>query len=293
MTGVSLKRLPKRLLTQLFFFLIQNPLLLNFFNGTIYRGKLKMICTPGLNCYSCPAAVMSCPVGAMQLFLAGAKHSVSLFVIGFLLSVSAVFGRFVCGYICPMGLLQDLLYKIKTPKSVLRLRFARYIKYAVLVLFVFVLPVTVINELSGLGEPWFCKYICPSGTIFGAIPLLTANELLRGSAGILTILKISLAAGILIAAVIIYRPFCRIFCPLGAFYALFNDIALIKMRCDKEKCNSCGSCAAACHIRINPSAQPNSPECVRCGSCAAACKPKALWYNRSTRKLKIDIIVPK
>ena len=242
-----------------------------------------MICTPGLNCYSCPAAVVSCPVGAMQLFLAGAKHSASLFVTGFLLSSGVVFGRFICGYVCPMGLLQDLLYKIKTPKLVVRLRFARYIKYAILIIFVLVLPLAALNELSGLGDPWFCKYICPSGTIFGAIPLLAANDFLRLFVGWQFILKTSLAIGLLLLGVVVFRFFCRVLCPLGAFYSLLNKVAFVKMRCEKEKCTSCGNCSEVCHIRIDPAAQPNSPECVRCGNCTAACSSKALRYGFRTR----------
>ena len=235
-----------------------------------------MACTPGLNCYSCPAAVTSCPIGAMQLFFAGARHSISLFVTGFLLSVGVVFGRLICGYVCPMGLLQDLMYRIKTPKRIVRFRFLRYVKYLVLIVFVVLLPLLVLHELSGLGEPWFCKYICPSGTIFGAIPLLAANGFLREFAGVLLIVKLSIAGLILITAVLIYRPFCRILCPLGAIYALFNKIAFIKMSCDKEKCTSCDKCAKACHIMLEPAKQPNSPECVRCGHCKAACETKAL-----------------
>ncbi|MCL1828492.1 MAG: 4Fe-4S binding protein [Oscillospiraceae bacterium] len=269
----------KRTGAQLFFFLLQNPLLLNFFTGKIYRGRLKMICTPGLNCYSCPAAITACPVGAMQLFLAGANHGISLFVTGFLISVGAAFGRLICGYVCPMGFLQDLLYKIKTPKRIVRLRFARYIKYLILLFFVLILPFAALTGLSGLGEPWFCKYICPSGTVFGALPLLAVNELLWEFAGAQFIIKVLFAAGTLIAAVVVWRPFCRIFCPLGAFYSLFNKIAFIKMRCDKEKCTSCGSCSEACHIRLNPAKRPNSPECVRCGNCVSACKAKALRHD--------------
>ena len=274
-----MKYFPKRLLIQFVSFLLQNPMLGNFFNGTIYQGNLKNICTPGLNCYSCPAAAASCPVGAMQLFLAGTRHSVSLFVTGFLLSTGVLFGRFICGFICPMGLVQDLLYRIKTPKLIVRLRFSRYIKYAVFILFVVILPLVVIDSLSGLGAPWFCKYICPSGTIFGAIPLLSANEFLRGFTGTLFILKISLAAGIILLTIPLYRVFCRVLCPLGAFYSLFNKIAFVKMACDKERCISCGSCAGACHIRLNPAIQPNSAECVRCGSCVKACGTKALYYE--------------
>jgi len=212
----------------------------------------------------------------MQLFFAGAKHSISLFVTGFLLSVGVVFGRLICGYVCPMGLLQDLVYKIKTPKRIVSFRYLRYLKYLVLIVFVVLLPMLVLHELSGLGNPWFCEYICPSGTIFGAIPLLAVNAFLRDFAGVMLVMKLTIAAGILIASVVIYRPFCRLLCPLGAIYALFNRIALIKMRCDKEKCTSCGKCAQACHIKLEPSKQPNSPECVRCGNCKAACEEKAL-----------------
>jgi len=255
---------------------LQNPLLKNFVDGVIYQGRIKMACTPGLNCYSCPAAIMSCPIGAMQFFFAGVRHSISLFVTGFLMSVGVVFGRFICGYVCPMGLVQDLTYKIKSPKLRVRFRYLRYLKYLVLIVFVVLLPMLIVHELSGIGEPWFCKYICPSGTIFGAIPLLAVNNFLRESAGGLLIFKLSVTAVTLVTSIVIYRPFCRLLCPLGAIYALFNKIAFVKMRCDKEKCTSCGNCSQACQIMLDPSIQPNSPECVRCGSCKAACEVKAL-----------------
>jgi len=265
------KKLPKRLLTQVFFFLLQNPLLGNFISGTIYRGELKSICTPGLNCYSCPAAVTSCPLGAMQFFLAGMKQNISLFVTGFLLSIGIIFGRLICGFVCPMGLVQDLLYKIKTPKFKTRLKYARYLKYAVLALFVILLPLVIRHELTGLGDPWFCMYICPSGMIFGAVPLLAVNELYRSMAGTLFIWKSALTALILLTSVPVYRFFCRVLCPLGAIYALLNPIAIVKMRCDKEKCNSCGECREACNLKLDPASKPNSPECVRCGDCLKAC----------------------
>ncbi|MCL2010429.1 MAG: 4Fe-4S binding protein, partial [Synergistaceae bacterium] len=177
-----------------------------------------------------------------------------------------------------MGLLQDLLYKIKSPKLILRLRYARYIKYIVLVLFVLILPFAVRHELSGLGEFWFCKYICPSGTIFGAIPLLTANDFLRGFIGVRFFLKASIALALTGAEVFVYRFFCRTLCPLGAVYSLFNPIAYFKMHHDKTKCTDCGICAKACAICINPVTRPNSPECVRCGKCIESCRPRALSY---------------
>jgi ferredoxin-type protein NapH len=268
----------KRLLAQLGFFFLQNPFQKNFISGKIYQGNIKVLCSPGLNCYSCPASAVSCPIGAIQFFLAGVKSGISLYVTGFLMIMGVVFGRFICGYACPMGLLQDLLYRIKTPKILLRLRFLRYIKYIVLAVFVVLLPV-IASEFFGLGQPWFCKYICPSGTIFGAVPLLLANDFLRGLIGVQFILKVILAAGIVSAAVFIYRIFCRVLCPLGAIYALFNKISILHMDCDREKCQSCGNCSRECQIMLTPVSEPNASECVRCGRCVNACKSKALGYK--------------
>ena len=270
----------KRLLAQIIFFFLQNPLLKNYFTGRIYQGRLKMLCTPGLNCYSCPAATFACPIGALQSFFAGARRSVSLYVAGFLLTSGTAFGRFICGYVCPMGLLQDLLYKIKSPKLKPLFLYARYLKYLILLLFVILLPLLVRHELSGLGEPWFCKYICPSGTIFAAGPLLMANGFLRDMAGALLALKISLALGFIASSVFVYRFFCRIFCPLGAIYSLFNRVAFFRMHCDKDACISCGRCADACLLHIEPQKTPNAAECVRCSSCVGTCPTKALSYKR-------------
>ena len=238
-----------------------------------------MICTPGLNCYSCPAAVTSCPIGTMQVFLAGTQRSISIFVTGFLLTSGMIFGRLICGYVCPMGLLQDLLYKIKSPKLIVRLRYAKYIKYIVLILFVFILPFAVRHELSGLGETWFCKYICPAGTVFGALPLLTANDFLRNFIGVQFFIKAAVASCLLSTQIFVYRFFCRTLCPLGAVYSLFNKSAFIRMHRDGSKCVKCGECAKACAVCINPVTQLNSPECVRCGKCKTACNSKALGYK--------------
>lgn len=275
----DLKLSHRRLISQFAFFLLQNPLLLNFSKGKIHTGSSKMICTPGLNCYSCPAAVLSCPLGSLQLFLAGAQHRLSLFVTGFLLTTGVAFGRLICGYLCPFGLLQDLLYRLKTPKFPTTLRHLKYLKYVVLILFVILLPLVATHELTGLGNPWFCKYICPSGTVFAALPLLAATEGLRRFLGLQFVLKLSLALGILLLATPIYRFFCRVLCPLGAIYALLNPLAIYRLRCARESCTSCGACARACRLGLHPQVKANTPECLHCGDCLSACPQKALVYG--------------
>lgn len=275
----EIMKLPKRLITQFAFFLAQNPLLNQFISGKIYTGPLKNVCTPGLNCYSCPAALYSCPIGSMQLFFAGAKQSLSLFVAGFLITTAAAFGRFICGYVCPMGLLQDLVYKIKTPKLRVRMKYLSYLKYVILAVFVIGLPLLVRHDLTGLGAPWFCKYICPSGTIFGAVPLISVNDFLRKLIGVLFNWKVALASILVISSLFVNRFFCRVLCPLGAIYSLFNRFSFFRINFQEEKCVSCDKCSKACHICLEPVKQPNAPECVRCGNCVRSCPTKALAYG--------------
>ena len=83
-----------------------------FAKGTIYKGELKRVCVPGLNCYSCPGALGSCPIGSLQAVLGDRDHWFSFYAVGFLLFIGALLGRFVCGWLCPFGLVQDLLHKI-------------------------------------------------------------------------------------------------------------------------------------------------------------------------------------
>ncbi|MDD5017631.1 MAG: 4Fe-4S binding protein [Eubacteriales bacterium] len=264
-----------------------------FFEGRIYQGGLKNICVPGLNCYSCPGALGSCPIGSFQAAIGAVYYKVSLYVTGFLILVGALFGRFICGWVCPFGLIQELIYKIPSRK----LRHARafrplkYLKYAVLAVFVFLIPLILYLQ-SGLAEPAFCKYICPAGTLEAGIPLVLLNESLQSSIGWLFSWKVLLLIVTVVSAVFIYRPFCRFVCPLGAVYALFNKISVFGLRIQHAKCTGCGACAAACKMEIDPSVTPNSAECIRCGDCVKACATSALKFGavRKREEEKIEEI---
>ena len=155
--------------------LLSNIHLSNFFKGGIYQGGGKAVCVPGLNCYSCPAASGACPIGAFQAVAGSSKFGFSYYITGFLILVGVLLGRFVCGFLCPFGWLQDLLHKIPGRKiSTGRLKPLTYMKYAVLIGTVILLPALMINDV-GMGDPYFCKYICPQGVLEGALPLAAAN----------------------------------------------------------------------------------------------------------------------
>ena len=250
-----------------------------FLEGKIYKGASKVLCVPGLNCYSCPGALASCPIGSLQAVMGGAGFQFSCYVFGFLMVFGSLMGRFICGWLCPFGLVQDLLYKIplfKKRKNLPGHRILKNVKYMVFLLFVILLPITVVNVV-GMGQPWFCQYICPSGTLFGGFPLLARNESLRSAIGWLFGWKTFILAAVVFCSVKIYRPFCQYLCPLGAFYGLFNPISLYRYRVDEKECVSCGLCRSACPVNIKVWENPNTAECIRCGQCKSACPHGAIY----------------
>ncbi len=260
--------------------LLYNINLPGFVKGRIYQGDLKKICVPGLNCYSCPGAVGSCPIGSLQSSIGTVKNKVSLYVVGFLILVGALFGRFICGWACPFGLVQELLHKIPSPKLRNKRAFGvlKYGKYAMLIVFVLLLPALFLLQNS-VTIPAFCKYICPAGTLEAGVPLVALNQSLRQTVGLLFSWKMLLLIAMIVSAVFIYRPFCRFICPLGAIYAQFNRISVFGLKLDSSKCTRCGVCAGACKADIYPADTPNNPECVRCGDCVKACPHCALKFG--------------
>lgn len=264
----------KRKIIQITAFGYSNTYLGNFAKGKIYKGEWKKFCNPGLNCYSCPAARFSCPIGAMQAVGGSADFHVSFYAIGFVLAIGVLFGRAVCGYVCPFGLIQELLYKIPFPKKRLKKCFT-YIKYVILAVFVFGLP-AVYTNVMGMGAPAFCEYICPAGTLEGGIPLLAANPELRRMLGGLFSLKMAVLILTILGCMVVGRFFCKVMCPLGAIYGILNKISIYHMEADEKRCISCGSCYRLCPMDVNPLENPDSAECIRCGKCVANCPEKAL-----------------
>ena len=146
--------------------LLTNIHIPNLFKGKIYQGNAKTVCVPGLNCYSCPAATGACPIGAFQAVVGSSKFKFSYYITGFFILLGVTLGRFICGFLCPFGWFQDLLHKIPGKKlSTAKLKPLRYLKYVILIVFVILLPMLVTNSI-GMGDPFFCKYICPLGALY-------------------------------------------------------------------------------------------------------------------------------
>ena len=259
--------------------LLTNMHVPNFLKGKLYQGKGKAVCVPGLNCYSCPAASGACPIGSFQAVVGSSKFRFSYYITGILILLGVLLGRFICGFLCPFGWLQELLHKIPTKKlSTKKLKPLRYLKYAILLVMVFLLPAFLVNDV-GMGDPYFCKYLCPQGVLEGAIPLSIANSGIRAALGSLFSWKLGILLTVIVLSVLFYRPFCKWICPLGAFYALLNKVSLFQMKVDKNKCISCGKCARVCKMDVDVTKSPNHTECIRCGMCVRACPTEAVRFR--------------
>ena len=259
--------------------LLTNIHLPNFVKGEIYQGKGKTVCVPGLNCYSCPAASGACPIGSFQSVVGSSKFSFSYYITGFLILLGVLLGRFICGFLCPFGWLQELLYKIPTKKlSTKKLKPLTYLKYVILAVMVVLLPAIIVSDV-GIGDPFFCKYLCPQGVLEGAIPLSAVNAGIRAALGSLFTWKLAVLLTVVVLSVLFFRPFCKWICPLGAFYALLNKVSLFQMKVDKNKCVSCGKCARVCKMDVDVTKTPNHTECIRCGMCISTCPTDAVQFR--------------
>ena len=265
-----------RRLVQLYAALLHNAHIRGFIEGKIYEGKGKYLCVPGLNCYSCPGAAGACPLGAVQNALAGAGHRAGWYVLGILLLFGVVLGRTICGWLCPLGLIQELLHRIPTPK-IRKSRVTRalsLVKYVILAVFVIIVPLWI-GLAEGLPLPAFCKYICPAGTLEGAAGHLAnpANVSMYSMLGILFTRKWVIMLVTALACVFCYRSFCRFLCPLGAVYSLFNRFNIIGVRVDAQRCNGCGACVRHCPMDTR---RVGDRECIHCGKCMDVCAGGAI-----------------
>lgn len=265
-------------------FALTNGYAAGYLQGKIFTGKTKTVCVPGLNCYSCPGALYACPIGSLQAVLDSGSFKMSCYVFGMLMAFGTFLGRFICGWLCPFGFVQDMLNKIplkKKDKNMPGDKYLRYLKYVVLALFVIILPYFVKGSLAG--TPWFCKWICPSGTLLGGIPLATGDEAVRSATGVLFRWKLWVLIVIIWLSIKYSRPFCKYLCPLGALYGIFNPISFYRLKVDETACVKCGGCQRACPMDVKTWETPNSAECIRCGKCVDACPKGAI--TTSVREL--------
>lgn len=244
--------------------LVQSASLL-IFNSYFFQG-LKGIPCLGFNCYACPAAVFACPIGSLQHFMI--IRQVPFYLLGVLGLVGATVGRLSCGWLCPWGFFQEVVYKLPVPKWRVSARRLGWLRYSFLV-------VVAVIVAFATGAPWFCK-ICPAGALEAGIPWVIIDTSIRSLAGGFFALKMAILVGFLVWFAVSKRPFCRFVCPLGAIYSPFNRVSQLGLEFRPEACSDCGLCRDVCPVDIDVTKMPNSPECIRCMECVRSCPTMAI-----------------
>jgi ferredoxin-type protein NapH len=229
-------------------------------NSYVTQRITKGIPCPALNCYACPAAAFACPIGSIQHFIG--RRKIPLYVLGAVGLVGALIGRASCGWFCPFGWFQELVYKLPTPKLRLPNRF-NWTRYVVLAVLAVVIPFIT-------HEPWFCK-LCPAGTLEAGIPVVLLDAGLRHLVGTLYWVKLGILAAFLAWMSVTRRPFCRWVCPLGALWSPLNPVSSFQLEVDQNTCIRCDRCQTACPVDIRVYEDPRSGACIRCLQCVGVC----------------------
>ena len=225
-----------------------------------FGARMHGACSPVFHCYSCPLATFSCPIGVLANF--SALHLVPMIALGTLLVSGALFGSLICGWACPFGFLQDLLGRIPAPKFALP-SWTRYCRYAVLGGLVLAVP-----YLYGGDHPLFFCRVCPAGALEAAVPNAVSQAVNGETIAWPSAAKLAILAGVIGLAVFSWRPWCTLFCPLGAIYGLFNRISFFFVRIRPEACNDCDLCRKLCRYRDESERRAPADRCVRCLECS-------------------------
>ncbi len=236
--------------------------------------------------------------------------------IGIMFVVGAILGRFMCGWICPVGFVQDVITGIKgrvdsvskrTNQTWIKLKYG-LTAIAFLVSGTLALTLYYYGTSAGTGAAYrdslgpfasglFIAFT-PDGTMFGTLPQILAGSwrfLGTGQLGdftltnlgkwitgisILTWLNILILLGFIYAAWRIPRFWCRYICPVGAIMATFQKNSMLGIHRDPVKCADCKECETACPMQVPildlDFKKFNHSECILCMACIDACPAGAL-----------------
>jgi ferredoxin-type protein NapH len=232
---------------------------------------------PALNCYACPAAAFACPIGSIQNAIG--VHKPPFYVLGVVGLVGALVGRASCGWLCPFGWIQELVYKLPVPKLRLPNRF-NWTRYVVLAVFVAAIPFLT-------NTPWFCK-LCPAGSLEAGIPMALLSADIRKMIGVFYWLKIGILGGFVAWMSVTRRPFCRWVCPLGALWSPFNTVSAVRLQVNEGTCIQCNRCQQVCPVNIRAHENPNNSACIRCLACMRECPTHSISVEALSWTLEAD-----
>ena len=204
-----------------------------------------------------------CPISAVQNVIL--KASTGYLLLFLVPTIAALFaGRLFCGYVCPFGGLQELLHVKRLRRTIPArwMRFLRFVPYAILVYLV--ARVIATGVLTWGGTTPFKAFFT-----FGGTPV-----------------TLGISALFAVASIFLFRPFCRLFCPLGAWLSLVARVSPFRVRVGSS-CVTCGKCDNTCGVCAVKGGTVRPADCLLCGECIRTCPVGALSWSgkRGPRKM--------
>ena len=214
--------------------------------------------------------------GAVKVFksIAGLYPDPSTKVVAFLFFiVLAVIGnKMICGWACPFGSLQELLYSIPILPGIKRKKLPFALTNTVRTGLFVTMLLLLFGVIGGLKGTVIYHYVNPF------------NLFNRDFETFSILLTVVLAS---VGALIVYRPFCQFICPFGLVSWIAERFSIMRVRVDRDKCTECGACIRACPLdaakgRVHARRFP--ADCFSCARCLNVCPVDAIQYGSVFRK---------
>jgi ferredoxin-type protein NapH len=186
------------------------------------------------------------------------------------IGIYLIFGRAFCGWVCPMDFLFEIVDGFRD-WSKIKVKASPKIGYGIAA------GLLVVSGLIGI--PFFTNYISHltnffrfiTGGVFLALDLPFEPSVLAYSGGVIVLL--------LVVEYIFPRTWCRVLCPVGKTYGLFNKVSLLKLKFQEGSCGECNLCDQVCYMNVKIARNIDQPglrdtNCIYCGRCAEGCETK-------------------
>ena len=225
-----------------------------------------------------------------------AVMALNVVVVVALIALTLVFGRIYCSVICPLGVFQDILARLRRKKNKYSYsKEVRWLRYPVLVVFV-IAVVAGIGSVFQLLAP-YSSYGRIATMIFQPIWKLGNNLLANIAERVdsyafyttdvwMKSMPVLIIALVTLVVLIVLawrggRTYCNTICPVGTILSFFARFSFLKIHFDEDKCKNCSLCSKNCKAACIDfkTHTVDYSRCVVCGNCIESCKFGALRYD--------------